>query len=142
MKVDSMKNRFLLLAALCCCALVAVGCSKGPKLLHITGSVKVADETVEQGMINFTAADGQGSSAGGKITDGVFEADLPAGEYNVTCNGTKVVGEFAPDPLYPDRLAKQYEDFPAVVFTEKITVKIEKKGQVVDINYTGEGNVE
>ncbi len=39
-------------------------------------------------------------------------------------------------------MSKQIEDFPAVAFTEKITVKIEKKDQVVDINYTGEGNVE
>ncbi len=142
MKVERMKNKFLLLAALCCCALVAVGCSKGPKLLHITGSVKVADETVDTGSVTFKSSDGQGAAYGAPIKDGVFEAEVPAGDYNVTCLGGKVVGEFAPDPLYPDRMAQQIEDFPAVAFTEKIAVKIEKKGQVVDIVYTGEGNVE
>ena len=62
-----MKNKFLLLAALCCCALVAVGCSKGPKLLHITGSVKVADETVDTGSVTFKSADGA------NMTDADFE---------------------------------------------------------------------
>ena len=45
------------------------------------------------------------------------------------------------DPvLNPGVMSNKYEDFPAKVFQEEITVKIEKKGQVVEIKYSGAGS--
>ena len=138
-----MRNRFLVAAlAICVCAFCLSGCgSKKPKMVHVTGSVKVAGELVETGSITFKPADGQGMDTGAPIKDGAFEADVPPGEKILSVYGSKVVGEFVPDSLCPDRKAKKYEDFPPKVWTEEKRVTVEnKKNQVFDVEYTGEGD--
>ena len=78
---------------------------------------------------------------GAPIKDGAFEADVPPGEKILSVYGSKVVGEFVPDSLYPDKKAKKYEDFPPKVWTEEKRVTVEnKKNQVFDVEYTGEGD--
>ena len=136
-----MKNKFFVaLALLCAIPLFISGCNKGPKKVHITGSVTVAGETVETGSITFDPVDGQGPSEGGTIVNGKFEADVTTGEKRVKAYGSKVVGQFEADPtLNPGVMTNKYEDFPAKAFQEEITVKIEKKDQVVDVSFSGEG---
>lgn len=135
-----MKNNLCVaLVALCACSLLFVGCNKGPKKVHVTGTVMVGEEVVDSGTITFDSVGG-GPSDGGRIVDGKFEADVTTGEKIVKAYGTKVVGEFEPDPvLNPGVTAKKFEDFPAKVFTEEIKVTIEKKNQVVEIKYSGQG---
>ncbi|MGI6401936.1 MAG: hypothetical protein ACOX0A_07490 [Thermoguttaceae bacterium] len=133
------KKTFFALAILCLCSVVVVGCNKGPKKVPITGSVKVGDEVVESGHIKFDPVDGQGPSDGATITDGTFSTSVTTGEKKVTVYGTKVVGTFEPDPvLNPGVTANKYEDYPPQTFAEEKTVTIEKKNQVVDIQYAGE----
>lgn len=135
------KNLITLAFAICACALFVVGCGDGkPKTYTITGTVKVAGETIETGSITFKPADGNGMDCGGTIKDGAFTVECTDGEKIIQAYGSKVVGEFVPDPLYPDRKAKKLEDFPSKIFTEEIKVTVEKKkNQVFDIEYTGEG---
>ena len=136
-----MKNKFLaILAILCLVSVVATGCDKGPKKVPITGSVMVGDELVETGSITFDPADGQGPSDGARILNGKFEAEVTTGEKIVKAYGSKVVGQVEMDPvLNPGVMSNKYEDFPAKVFQEEIKVKIEKKNQVVEVKFSGDG---
>ena len=136
-----MTNKFFAAAvALSLCVVFVCGCGpKTPKKVAITGTVKVAGELVEMGKITFDPADGQGMSDGGTIVDGKFECEVTPGEKILNVYGSKVVGTFNPDPLYPDKVANKYEDFPAKVWTEEIKVTVTKKGENFDIEYTGEG---
>ena len=138
-----MRNRFLVAAlAICVCAFCLSGCGpKMPKMVLVTGSVKVAGELVETGSIKFKPADGQGMEVGGPIKEGKFEVEVPPGDKILWVYGSKVVGEFVPDPLYPDRKANKLQDFPPKVWTEEKRVTVEnKKNQVFDVEYTGEGD--
>ncbi len=136
-----MKSKlFAILAILSLVSVVAIGCDKGPKKVPITGTVMVGDELVETGSITFDPADGQGPSDGARILNGQFEAEVTTGEKRVKAYGSKVVGQVEMDPvLNPGVMSNKYEDFPAKVFQEEITVKIEKKNQVVEIKYSGNG---
>ena len=136
-----MKSKlFAILAILSLVSVVAIGCDKGPKKVPITGTVMVGDELVETGSITFDPADGQGPSDGARILNGKFEAEVTTGEKRVKAYGSKVVGQVEMDPvLNPGVMSNKYEDFPAKVFQEEITVKIEKKNQVVEIKYSGNG---
>ena len=129
-----MKNTFLTVVAALCALALFVGCEKGPKKVHITGTVTVGERTVDVGSISFDPVDGQGPSDGASITDGKFEADVTTGQKKVTVYGSYNTGEkVKPDPvLNPDYEVEKREDIPANVLKEEITVTIEKKGQVVD----------
>ena len=136
-----MKSKlFAILAILSLVSVVAIGCDKGPKKVPITGTVMVGDELVETGSITFEPADGQGPSDGARILNGQFEAEVTTGEKRVKAYGSKVVGQIESDPvLNPGVMSNKYEDFPAKVFQEEIKVTIEKKNQVVEIKYSGNG---
>ena len=136
-----MKSKlFAILAILSLVSVVAIGCDKGPKKVPITGTVMVGDELVETGSITFEPADGQGPSDGARILNGQFEAEVTTGEKLVKAYGSKVVGQIEMDPvLNPGVMSNKYEDFPAKVFQEEIKVTIEKKNQVVEIKYSGNG---
>ena len=133
------KRMIIACVALVCCATLALGCNKGPKKVHITGTVTVNGETVDQGAITFIAKDGSGLKDGGKIVDGAFEADVTTGEKTVQVYGSKKTGnKVKPDPtLNPDLEVDEVKDFPPATFKEEKTVNIEKKGQVVDVSYGG-----
>ena len=140
-KKTTMKNQFCLaLALLCACSLLVVGCTKGPKKVHITGTVMVGEELVETGLVKFKSV-GEGPEDGAPIKDGQFEADVVPGEKIVEAYGSKVVGEFEADPaLNPGVMSKKLEDFPAKVWKEEIKVTIEnKKNQNIEIKYSGNG---
>ena len=133
-------NLFAILAGVCLVSVVTTGCDTGPKKVPTTGTVMVGDELVETGSITFDPADGQGPSDGARILNGQFEAEVTTGEKRVKAYGSKVVGQVEMDPvLNPGVMSNKYEDFPAKVFQEEITVKIEKKNQVVEIKYSGNG---
>ncbi|MBQ9813464.1 MAG: hypothetical protein IJM54_09155 [Thermoguttaceae bacterium] len=132
-------KRFMVAMALCLCATLALGCQKGPKKVHITGTVSVAGEKVETGSISFVDA-ATGMNEGAVIKDGTFDCEVTKGEKKVAnVLGSKVVGTFVPDPLYPDRTANKLEDIPGKVFTEEKTINVTKKDEHFDIDYSGEG---
>ena len=129
----------MIAAALCLCATLAIGCQKGPKKVHISGTIMVGDEKVETGSITFVDSS-TGMSEGAVIKDGTFDCEVTKGEKKVTnVLGSKVVGTFVPDPLYPDRTANKMEDYPGKVFTEEKTINVTKKDETFEIKYSGEG---
>ena len=131
-------NAVAALLILCGCAIL-VGCSNKDRLYKISGTVAVAGEPIPQGTITFTPVDGVGRDCGAKIIDGKFEAQVTRGEKRVKCIGAKIIGQIAHDPLYPDRLTNEYQDYPEEDFKEEIVVEIQKNKQVVDVNFTAEG---
>ena len=129
----------MIAAALCLCATLALGCQKGPKKVHISGTIMVGDEKVETGSITFVDSS-TGMSEGAVIKDGTFDCEVTKGEKKVTnVLGSKIVGTFVPDPLYPDRTANKMEDYPGKVFTEEKTINVTKKDETFEIKYSGEG---
>lgn len=132
-------NRKIFTAALVLCvgAFFFVGCDKGPKKVEITGTVTVDGEPVGKGTIQFDSTDGVGGSDGAAINDGKFTCQLTTGEKKVKVNGSKVVGQFEADPvLNPGKMSDQLEDYEGFPFHQEKTVVIEKKGQVVDLDYS------
>ncbi|MBR4752604.1 MAG: hypothetical protein IKX88_12495 [Thermoguttaceae bacterium] len=132
-------KRCMIALTLCLCAALTLGCQKGPKKVHITGTISVAGEKVETGSVTFVDSS-TGMSEGAIIKEGAFDCEVTKGEKKLTnVLGSKVVGTFVPDPLYPDREANKYEDIPGKVFTEEKTINVTKKDEHFDIDYSGEG---
>ncbi len=138
-----MKNNLLIvLVAVVACVCLATGCNKGPKKVHVTGTITVAGETVHTGAFIFKPADGQGQDDGCRIIDGKFEADVTTGEKIIQVNSAskKTGNKIKPDPtLNPDLEVDEIEDLPGKIFTEEVRVTIEKNNQVVDIAFSGDG---
>lgn len=133
------KKIFVSALALCVCAFVFVGCDKGPKKVAVSGTITVDGETIDTGAVKFDATDGQGMSDGCAIKDGKFECEMTTGEKKVTVTAaSKIVGQYAPDPLYPDRMSDKTESMDLSVFKQEKTITVEKKGQTFDIDYSSE----
>jgi len=63
--------------------IVAVaGCDNGPKTYTVSGKVTYKGEPVTSGLINFRAP-GQQPTGGAIQSDGTYQFELPAGEYQV-----------------------------------------------------------
>lgn len=137
-----MKNiRLTAVALLCACVAFAfVGCGqKGPKKVSISGTITVDGEPVDKGSVRFKPADGQGPTDGAQIVDGKFEAEVTTGEKILVVDGSKVVGQFEPDPtLNPGVMADQLEMYPGMPFKQEKKITVEKKGQTFDIDYVTE----
>jgi hypothetical protein len=83
--------------ALILVALLAVGCSNGPRRAAVSGTVRVDGKPLERGVINFLPVDGnRGPGAGGVIKDGAFDvkaADGPVvGNNRVEIRGFRKTG--------------------------------------------------
>ncbi|MBQ9126330.1 MAG: hypothetical protein IJY15_01060, partial [Thermoguttaceae bacterium] len=73
------------------------------------------------------------------ITDGKFEAEVTTGEKILVVDGSKVVGQFEPDPtLNPGVMADKVESMDLSVFKQEKTITVEKKGQTFEIDYSTE----
>jgi hypothetical protein len=70
-----------------------IGCGPKEQKASVLGSVTLDGKPLASGQIRFSAADGQGVTAGASITDGKFTAVLPPGEMKVEINAPKVVGK-------------------------------------------------
>lgn len=132
-----MKNITLIcLIGLIC---LVAACNRGPKMVNISGTITIAGETFDKGIVQFDPVDKQGPSAGGKIENGKYSVSVPPGEKIVRIRGTKVVGQFEADPvLNPGVMTDKLQD----VTDDKIhwgsddtRVTAEKNGQVIDIDF-------
>lgn len=83
-------TRFGCLLAL---AVLTVGCSKGPPMGQVTGTVTVDGTPAKSGAIGFFPVDGNSVTTGAAIKDGKYTAEVPVGKVKVEINVTKVVGE-------------------------------------------------
>ncbi len=79
--------------ALLACVVATAGCSKGPKLLEVTGHVMVQHQPLEHGIIRFQPADGKGPAAEAVVTAGQYKMPTTAGHKKVSIQGFKKVGQ-------------------------------------------------
>ena len=88
-------------------ALVAAGCSTGPRHMRVWGTVTYQGEKVTQGRIEFVPADGtDGPTTGGVITDGSYDVPREVGPraggvYRVELRASRNTGKTEPDPKNP-----------------------------------------
>ncbi|MDY3552496.1 hypothetical protein R5W24_001579 [Gemmata sp. JC717] len=86
-------------------AVALVGCSDGPDLADVSGTVSYDGKPLDDGAITFVPADGKGGTAGGVIKDGKYTAArVPTGHTKVVISGSKVVGKkkVYPTPNSPE----------------------------------------
>lgn len=77
-------------------AVLAAGCSDGPKTATVSGVVKVDGKEADKGAIIFVPADGKGQPAGADIgADGRYTAKVQLGTMKVEVRVSKVVGKKA-----------------------------------------------
>ncbi|MHB1034841.1 MAG: hypothetical protein ACYC35_14620 [Pirellulales bacterium] len=74
-------------------AVLATGCSKGPPMGEVTGTITVDGTPAKIGSISFFPIDGKSGTAGAAIKDGKYTAKVPAGKVKVEIRVSKVVGE-------------------------------------------------
>ncbi|MBN9522054.1 hypothetical protein J0H58_26650 [bacterium] len=96
-------------------AVLAAGCSDGPKTATVSGVVKVAGKAPEKGSVTFVPADGKGVTAGGSIgPNGRYTATgVPYGRMKVEVRVPKVVGKkalYGKDGPYMDVLDEVLPD--------------------------------
>src|SRR5947208_16764882 len=73
--------------------LAFVGCDSGPKTGEVSGTASFDGTPIEDGAIDFEAADGKSPTAGGTIKDGKYAVDkVPVGTAKVRIRGSKVIG--------------------------------------------------
>jgi hypothetical protein len=121
-------QRQTLLGGLLALAIVAAaGCSGGPVLGTVTGSVTVDGKPAEKGAVTFIPADGKSPTAGGEIKEGKYTARVPVGTAKVEVRVPKVVGRKkiydTPDSPIQDVLAEvlpaRYNDNTELTFDVK-----------------------
>jgi hypothetical protein len=95
------------------------GCGGGPATGDVSGTASFDGVPIEDGHINFIPADGKGSTAGGIIKDGKYDAKkVPVGAMKVSVSGSKIVGKKkiydtpnSPEmPLTKDFIPEKYSD--------------------------------
>jgi hypothetical protein len=103
------------------------GCTDPLNRQVITGEVKFKGQPVEDGIINFAPADGQGTGDGAQIVKGKYripkEKGLSPGKYRVAIyagNGTSGAGNASPDSPNAGLPASQERIPPA--YNEKSTI--------------------
>src|SRR5438094_463558 len=79
-----------------CCFLLLfaalAGCSRGPALGTITGTVTLDGQPVDGGLIKFTPADGNSQPEDAPVTGGKYTLKMPVGEKKVQIYWTKTSG--------------------------------------------------
>jgi hypothetical protein len=70
----------------------AAGCSTGPPVAELSGTVSVDGQPPARGAITFIPIDGKGQTAGCEIKDGKYAAKLGVGTFKVEIRVPKVVG--------------------------------------------------
>lgn len=122
-----MRNGFGILAAAVLAAAAAAGCG-GSDTVTVSGVVKLDDQPIKDGVINFLPANGQGQTASSVIKDGAFKATMKPGEMKVEVSASKVVGK-----------KKMYDtgDSPVVDVTEEIVPA--KYNTKTELKHTAKG---
>ena len=85
------------------------GCEE-PTTATVTGKVMVNGEPAEMGSITFIPVDGLSSTAGTKIENGEYTAQVPFGQVQIQVRVSEVVGQVkiydTPDSPVQDKLAE------------------------------------
>jgi hypothetical protein len=97
-------------------ALGLVGC--GSNEPTVSGMVTVDGKRLPEGSITFFPADGKTHTAGGKVFDGHYSMNVPAGHMKVNISGPKIIGYkklynrpgSAERPLFGEALPAKYNE--------------------------------
>lgn len=121
---------------LCCFCIFLGGCENAlDQRVAISGTISVDGEKLERGVVSFVSVDNPDVVEGGVVENGVFECEVLTGEKLVRCSGEKVVGTYAPDPLFPDKVVDKLEEFPESAFSQEIKLNVKHKGDYFVIKY-------
>lgn len=74
-------------------AALTAGCSKGPPMGEVSGTVTVDGVPAKTGSISFFPLDGKSATAGAAIKEGKYAAEVPVGKVKVEIRVSKVVGQ-------------------------------------------------
>lgn len=105
-----------------------VGCgSSGPTMGRVEGTITVDGQPAAQGAISFIPVDGMSPTAGTKIVDGKYRAEVPVGNCRVEIRIPKTVGQRkaynTPDspmiPIVEEVLPGKYNDY------SELTIEVE-----------------
>ena len=116
-------------AALVFCFAAFVGCGNGRST--VAGKVTFDGEPVADGRIALEPVDGQGMTAGGKITAGEYrlagDAGVPAGNYKVSITATRHTGRQveAGPPSPPGTMVDEIEHFIPSKYNRETTLTCE-----------------
>jgi hypothetical protein len=106
------------LACLLAVVMLATGCSHGPSMGEVTGTITVDGTPAKIGSISFFPMDGKSSTAGAAVKEGKYTAKVPVGKVKVEIRVSKIVGEKklydTPDspvqPIMQEVLPPKYND--------------------------------
>jgi hypothetical protein len=113
------------------------GCSKGPAMTTVVGTVTIDGKPLEKGSIAFEPADGQGPTTGATIEGGRYAAKALPGQKMVRITGFEIVGK---RPAYPGRPDSPMRDIVKDVVPEKynsnsdLTLTVESSDTTGDFN--------
>jgi hypothetical protein len=96
--------RFLVSSSLIVLLGALSACNRGPAVGKVSGEVTLDGTPLKEGNILFTPIDGQGQTAGDKITDGKFTIEVPVAKMQVQITSSEVIGKepaYAGDPNSP-----------------------------------------
>jgi hypothetical protein len=97
------------------------GCTEPPSGHSVTGNITLHGEPLDQGMIEFSPAAGQGTMSGGMIKDGAYtippESGLAPGLYQVRISSTQGAAP-NPDELPGEARTPPKQRIPAQYNTE------------------------
>jgi len=79
-------------ACLCAICVAAAGCSKGPPVGTVHGTVTLDGSPLEEGAIQLTALDGQAPTAGAQIVNGKFKTKAAITKYRVKIVSNVAIG--------------------------------------------------
>jgi hypothetical protein len=93
------------------CSVLLAGCAKKSNRSTVTGNVMLDGQPLKTGIIRFVPADGQTSTADGRIDDGKFSVNVPPGDKRVSISSQKVIGK---------RKAQDMPESPMIDIVEEI----------------------
>ena len=118
----------ILPAFVCGVYLILAGCNSGVQWIQVKGTVKFNGAPLEKGMVQFEAKDGKSPSAkGGIIENGIYTAEVPAGEQIVRITSNKVVGQ---RPMYKDMPDSKMMDITEQLIPKKYNTETTLKATV------------
>lgn len=101
------------------------GCGSGKNEFPVSGKITVGGEPIPNGAIVFYATDGATAVGGGTIKDGVYTANVPPGEKQVTVTGNKITGQAPMDASMPGSpMVDQREDVVPAIYSQQTTTPL------------------
>src|SRR5690348_1764503 len=90
------RRLFYCLPSVVILALLVVGCSKGPPMGDVRGTVTLNGKPLEEGSVRFDPINGETKTSGGLIRDGSFRVQVPVAKQRVIISANVIDKEKTP----------------------------------------------